>query len=266
VTAPDDWPDEIKARFSALPDDQARAVTLDFYKDMHRQFTESTQAVAQFRKDNEALVRTVEAHGIEPAEAARVLELSAAFTKEPRKVLQQLASEAGVEVFFERPLPAGKLPEFKTAEEMSAYIQQQTLEAVRAEREAAESKAAQQAERERYKAQIRTELEHVRKTYGEPFVKAQTAVMERMVTPLSVEDAYALVNLPTLRKQADEAAQAKAELATAKAEMEAMRKRATVPPTGVNGASKPHPDESRLSPAERAVRTAARRKAAAANA
>lgn len=267
VTAPDDWPSETRQRFEALPNDDARAMTLEFYRDMHRQFTEATQAVAQLRKNHEALAAVAEQHQVDPAEAARVLTLAASFNESPRQVLEQLARDAGIEVFFERPLPAGEIPEFATPAEMAEWVKKQTLTAVEAERQAAEKKAREAADRERYRAQISTELDAARKQYGEPFLAAQTAVMERMVTPLSVDDAWQLLQVETLRKQADEGAQAKRDLAAARAELEANRKRATQPPAGVNGhGAAPALDDARLSPAERATRRAAARKAAAANA
>lgn len=266
VTAPDDWPEDYKARFAALPNDEARAMLLDTYKGMQRAFTESTAEVARVRKDHEDLIKTVETHGVDAAEAARVLKLSASFAENPRQVLQQLAAQAGVEVFFERPLPKGEMPEFKDAAEMAEWVRQDALAKLRVEREAEEARVAEERERETHRNRMREELATVRKTYGENFTKAQTAVMERLLAPLSIEDAYHLVNLPTLRQQAEEGTRAKADLAAARAELEATRKRATQPPAGVNGTGQQSVDESRLSPAERSVRRATARKAAAANA
>ncbi|MEQ8495142.1 MAG: hypothetical protein RLW42_13120 [Gammaproteobacteria bacterium] len=267
VSAPDDWPDDYKARFAALPNDDARAVTLDFYKDMHRQFSESAEQVARIRKEHEDLVRVVEEHGADPAEAGRLLKLDAEFNKNPRQVLQHLASLANVEVFFERPLPEGAVPEFSSAAEMAEWATQQATAKVQAEAEKKAQAEAEEAQREQYRTQLRTELETARKQYGEPFLKAQTAVMERMIQPLSIEDAYNLVSVPALREQAQEAATLRQQLAAAKAEVETMRKRQTQPPGGgVNGHGTADTGKRTGNPAERAVSRARARKEAASHA
>lgn len=266
VAAPDDWPEDYKARFAALPTDDARNMLLDTYKGMQRAFTESTAEVAQIRKDHKDLIETVEKHGVDAAEAARVLNLSATFAENPRKVLQQLAAQAGVEVFFERPLAQGEVPEFKDSAEMAEWVRQDALAQLRRESEAEKAKLAEERERENHRNALRDELAKVRETYGERFTAAQPAVMERLLKPVSIEDAFHLVNLPSLRQQAEEGARAKADLAAARAELEALRKRATVPPAGVNGQGHHKVDDSRMSTAERAVSRATARKAAAANA
>ncbi len=264
VTAPDDWSEEGKAAFAGLPTDEARSAFLGMYKDMHRQFTSEMSTLAELRKGHEELHRTVEAHGIDAEEANRVLSMAAMFAKQPRDVLKQLAAQAGVEVFFERPLPPGEIPEFKTTAEMVEYVRQQTLDAVTKQREAAEQEAQKAAELERHKSEIRTQLAAAHEKFGDGFVQQRTAVMERMVQPISAEDAYSLITLPALRQQAEEGARAKQELAALRAKVEQDRMRATVPPTGAAGGVAP--DLSRLSPAERAARRAEAKIAARANA
>jgi hypothetical protein len=264
VTAPDDWPEDYKQRFTALPTDEARSMLLDSYKDMQRHFTESSQTLTRLRKDHEALVRTVESHGLEVGDANRILGIAKNFDTNPRQVLEQLAKDAGVEVFFERPLPEGEIPEFKSTAEMAAWFDKRAVEREQSARTTAEQKAADDRQREEHRTRLRTELDAARKTHGENFTKAQTAVMERLLKPMSIEDAYLVLQIPALQKQAKEAAATKQELATVKAELESLRKRATQPPAGarLNGQAA-QADESRLSPPERAMRRAASRKAAA---
>lgn len=262
VMAPDDWSEEGKARFAALPDDNARAMVLDTYKDMHRQFTDQMTTLAQLRSGHEELHRTIDQHGIDPEEANRILSMSTVFAKQPRQVLQQLAAQAGIEVFFERPLPAGEIPEFKTSAEMVEYTRQQVLDAVRKEREVAEEESRKAADLDREKTEIRNQVSAARAKFGEGFTNQQPAVFERMLAPLSVEDAYSLLTLPALRQQAEAGARAQQELQALKAKAESDRMRATVPPAGMNGAAKAE-DLSLLPAAERAIRRAEARVRAA---
>lgn len=264
VTAPDDWSEEGKAAFSGLPTDEARTAFLGMYQDMHRQFTTQMSTLAELRKQHEDLHRTIDAHGVDAEEANRVLSLAATFAKQPREVLKQLAAQAGVEVFFERPLPPGEIPEFKSTAEMAEYIRQQTMDAVTKQREEAEQQAQQAAQLEREKQQIRDQLSSAAEKFGPGFAQQRTAVMERMLHPVSAEDAYNLISLPALRKQAEDGARAQQELAALKAKVESERMRSTAPAAGLNGQQEP--DLSRLSAAQRAARRAEAKLAARRNA
>ncbi|MGD9895143.1 MAG: hypothetical protein AB7U18_27985, partial [Dehalococcoidia bacterium] len=208
----------------------------------------------------------VEARGLDAAQAGRILDISQAFDANPRQVLEQLAKDAGLEVFFERPLPDDQIPEFKTTAEMAAWMDKRQQERAAADRAAAEKQTQEKLQRAAATERLRNEFAAAQRTYGAVFETQRTAVVDRMTQPLSVEDAFLLTQLPTLRKHAEEGIRAKQELAAAKAELEGLRKRATQPPAGVMAGQSTGVDESRLSPAERALRRATARKAAATHA
>lgn len=263
VKAPDDWSAQARAAFDGLPNDDARSQLLGMYQDMHRQFTESQQSMAQLRGGYEALHKEFESGNYTPADAQRLIKLDSQFNSDPKGVIQHLAQQAGMEVWFERPLAAGEIPKFDNEAQLAEWVRNQTLEQVRAERDAAERKAKDDAELQRHRDDLSRQLEEASKKHGERFGTQRTAVFDRLVQPLSIEDAFALVTLPELRAQAERATQLAADLAKAHSELEATRKRASGSVQGAVGGEQSGEDLSKLSPVERAARRATARKAAA---
>lgn len=258
LEAPADWSDKHKEVFKSLPNDAARQSVLDMYKDMQRGYVDATTTLARDRKGREELDRVVQTHGVDAAEVNRVLSLSASFAQDPKQVLKQLASQAGVEVYFEKPLAEGEIPDFKDAKEMAEYIRQQTLDAVRKEQALAQENATKEQKLREARTALETEVKDAKKKYAADWDTHQAAVFERLArTPdLSVEDAYALATLPAVRQLAGEAGAAKQELAALKAKMEAERKNATKPINGVGGHAQAA-EERNLRPVERAAKRAA---------
>lgn len=264
VNAPDDWSAEAKARFMALPNDEARQQTLDFYRDMQRDYTQAKTTLAELRKGHEELSQTLDEHGIDAAEAKRVLSLSLDFNKDPRGVIQRLAAQAGVDVFFEAPLAPDQIPEFKSTADMVKWFDERMANQQRSLAEKAEREAAERAALDRDKQVFRDSLQSLAEKYGETFATKRVAVIERMMQPTSMEDAFLLLQLPDLRQQAEEGARAKQELAALRAQVEADRAARTAPPRGAHGV--PGSENSDLSRAERAMARAERKIAARANA
>lgn len=246
--APADWPEAERAKFDALPP-EGRAVTLDFYKRMQGAFTQGMQTLARERQQHAELVQTAER-----------------FQQDPKGVLQALAQQAGVPIFFTEAEARGEIPEFETQADMAAWVARQTEEKLA---------ARQQAEREQL------EREHAQRTAGEAlarelgdaakahpdFAAHQPRVLDvlRRAPGLTVEEAYGLATLPGLLELARAGRTAQTELAALKAEAEKARKAATAPATRSAGSGSPAASKPNLSPAEAAFARAEARLAAARN-
>ncbi len=245
LDAPADWPEKQRAEFGKLPD-EARQTVLGFYRDMQAGFTRATQKLAAERDSLGELVATRDA-----------------FARDPKGTLAQLAKNAGVEIFFDRPLPAGQLPEFKDAAEMARWVTEQVAQ------EATKARTAERAQSERAQA-MREAQDAVTRELGEAKAKfadfdthraAVFGVLER-APGLKVEEAYQLATYANLLKGAGQADALRREIVTLKAELEKRAKLATAPPAlGLNGKSKE--DLSHMSPGQRAYKRAQARLATA---
>jgi len=256
VTAPEDWPPEGKEAFNALPTTEAKQSMVRLYDNMNRGFQESMNKLAQLRKGHEGIVDAMQKHGADQHEVVRLLDLDSAFNQDPKKVLQQLASVAGVPIYFETPLAEGEVPEFKSTAELIEYTRQKTLEDFKKTQQTQLDEDRRKQEAESTKANLRKEFEQAQKDHKD-FTDHKTAVLSKLAENphLSVEDAYHLVTLPALRKLAEEGAAAKQKLAALEAEQEKTRKKHTRPPSG-NGTGAAAQDDKKLSPAERAYNKA----------
>lgn len=249
VTAPEDWPAQYREKFSKLPTDDARTMLLDFYKDMQGGYTRATTELSQQREQHKELFAWREQ-----------------FDSDPKAAIQALAQRAKVEVFFERPLPAGEVPDFKDPKEMASWIAAETDRKVAKMAEERDQKAAEQRRKDEAALQLRAELTDAAKAHAD-FGELKPRIFEKLaaVPGLSVEDAYSLVTLPALVKAAQDGAAAAKELGALKAQIETERKKATQPPVAA-GNGQPKPEDAHLSPAQRAHRRATAKLAAQGNA
>jgi hypothetical protein len=221
TAAPQNWPEELRAKFETLPDD-GRAVLLDLHKGMQGAFTKGMQAIRQ-----------------QEAELGEMLQLREQFQVDPRSVLAQLAKSAGVEVFFERPLPEGEVPQFESAADMAKWAAEQATKRLAAE--TAKQEEARQAEMRTTQARegFKSELTAAAAKYPD-FANHREGIMAVLsATPaLSVDAAYRLATYEGLRKLAVEGQAAKKELLALKKQTETQKANATRPgPTGTGDAN-----------------------------
>ncbi|PKM43246.1 MAG: hypothetical protein CVV05_15480 [Gammaproteobacteria bacterium HGW-Gammaproteobacteria-1] len=272
AAAPENWPKDRREAYAALPDDTSRALVMAFYKDIQAGFTKATQQVAEIVKQNDELFGALKEHGADVPRVKQLLNIGKMFEADPRNVITELAKEKGIEVFFERPLPEGEMPEFKDTAEMAEWMRNQAKsEAERTLKAASDAEEKRQAEREQETARnsakeaLQKELDEAGKEHAD-FGEHKAAVFDTLARApgLSVKEAYHLVRLPALLKLAEEGTQAKAELTKLKAQQERAAKDTTRPPSSRR--AELAPEDKNLSPAERAHKRAQARMAQQQNA
>lgn len=245
VTAPQDWPQPLRERFEKLPDQEARGMVLDIQKDLQRGFTLAMNELAQERTAHKDLFT-----------------LHEKFPSDPKTVINELAKRANLEIFFERPLPEGEVPEFKTPAEMAKWVTEQATRTFRQEQQTAEQARETKAREERAVATLREEFTAAAKDIPD-FDQHRHAVVEALAKApgLSVQQAYRVATYDQVVALAKEGQTAKSELAALKAQNELDRKKATQPPMGLNGAQSAA-DDKHLSPGQRAAKRAQQKIAA----
>lgn len=248
VQAPADWPEAERAKFDALPP-EGRDVTLGFYKRMQGAFTQGMQTLARERQQHAELVQTAER-----------------FQQDPKGVLQVLAQQAGVPIFFTEAEARGEIPEFETQADMAAWVARQTEEKLAARQQAEREQLAREHAQRTAGEALARELGDAAKAHPD-FAAHQPRVLDvlRRAPGLTVEEAYGLATLPGLLELARAGRSAQTELAALKAEAEKARKAATAPATRSAGSGSPAAPKPNLSPAEAAFARAEARLAAARN-
>lgn len=217
LAIPGHWNPELKAKFGGLPS-EAQPMFLEMYQGMQ------------------------DAYAAREQQFSGLLNLQQQFQQNPRAVLEQLAQEAKLPVWFEQPTPKGEIPKFETMEEYNAWRdkenQRQIQEALTRDKE--EREASQRVERARI--EFRGELERTATKYPD-FAAHREGIMTALaeIPGISVEQAYHLATYQGLRQLAIEGQAAKAERDKLKQEVERMKVRATHPgPAGLgNGESVP---------------------------
>lgn len=239
ITAPADWPADRRAAFDAMPP-EARTVALGFYKDMQAGFTHAMQGLAGERQRLGELAKTAEA-----------------FESDPKTVLQKLAAQKGIPLWFEAPAAADEVPDFDNPAEMAKWASEQAHQ--RMQRELAEQRQAEDRQRTAAEADraLREELAAAQKAHAD-FGTHQARIFDLLARApgLSVSEAYGLATLDGLRQMAVDGQTAQRELAALKAEVERSRKALTAPVAGAEGNGQQRTDLQNLSPAQRAVRAA----------
>jgi hypothetical protein len=241
--APENWTADRQAKFNAAPP-EARAVILDFHKEMSAGVTHVLTQLSQERSRHQDLFALNEKFNSGPDGA--------------REVLTGLAKQANIELFFEAPAAEGTVPEevLKDPAKLTKYIEDRAVARAAKERQADTEKAAKEARAVTAREQLTREFQDAVKAHTD-FATHKPAVTQLLqkAPSLSVEEAYRAVTHDALVKLANEAPALKQELATVKAELDALKKKATaLPPGGGPGAQKG--EDKFLSPGERAFRRA----------
>lgn len=244
VEAPSDWPIAQREQFGALPAD-ARALTMQFYKHMQAGFTQAMQTLQGER-----------------GRLGELADLAQAFESDPRAVLERLAAQKNVQVWFERPAATEEVPDFDSPADMAQWV------AERVQRETA--RASEQQEQQRRQQETRTQAEQTlqrelqaARTAHADFDTHQAGVyaLLQRAPGLSVDEAYGLATLAGLRTLAQQGQAAQAELQALRAQVERDRAALTTPVIG-QAATAVRNNDKHLSPAQRAVRSAVRDMAA----
>lgn len=257
LKAPEDWPAEWKARFTGLPNDDARATLLDAYKSMQGGFTRATQRLSQ--QAQELASRYGDAERVQ-----RTMDLAAAFDRDPRATLAHLAQQAGIPLYFEPPAGAQEeIPEFASATEALAWMTKRAKDAALAElrkqndqeRSASEAAATHARTVENLRASLKA-MEDPQKYPDWGHLRESTLALMRQSLDgdggLTVEQAYQLTRYPGLVKLAQEGHAAKAEAQKLRKELDALKAGRTAPPGGYPGSGAGR-DLSQLSPGAAAL-------------
>lgn len=264
LEAPANWPADRRETFSKLPK-EARDLTLAFNKEMQAGYTQATTKLAQQTKGHETLAGTMREIGMSPEQAVETLQLAKGFRDDPKGTLQKLAKQAKVEVFFERPLPAGEAPKFDSPQEMADWVAKQTQEQLDRNAQTRDAANTQKAAVKAAEDDIRTQFTDLAKN-NKDFEQHRAAVVDRMASMVehpTAQDAYDLIlTLPRLKAAAVQGAKDKAALAVANKELETIRKKLTGTPrvSTQRGTAARKPGETRASSAmERAQKRIAAR-------
>jgi len=222
------WSPEVQGKFTALPD-EGKTLVMDFYKGMQASFTQGMQALSDQRKA-----------------ASELLSLQDQFKADPKGVLAHLATSAGVEVFFERPLPEGEIPEFETMQDAVRFAKDAAKREILGELQKDKQATEQKFQAERTREQFQQDLQAAAK-YPD-FVSHKDVIMQALAanSALSAEQADQLATYAGLRQLALEGQSAKTELAKLKKEAETRKAAAgnpgatgtgqAVPPAGAPNA------------------------------
>ena len=238
ATAPDNWPAAMKEQFSALPDDNARDMVLAMNKDMQGGLTKGMQQLKTQIEGNNTLFGLMDKHSVDASAMTDLVSKAVLFNDNPRGLINQLAAEKGIEVFFDEASAKGEVPEFKDAAEMALWAKEQAFKDLKKE-QATQAASDQQATAiKATETRITSEFSQAAKDYPdfmdyrEPVIEKMSAIGENGV---SVDDAYRLSTYDGLRKMADDGQKAVTELAALKQKVEQSKKRDATAPTGGSG-------------------------------
>ena len=260
LQAPQDWPREWTERFAALPTDEARQVVLAMNKDMTAGLQKGLQTLAQQRQGNESLFESMKQTGHEPGEVVALLGLSARFKDDPRGVLEELATQAGIPL---AALQDDAPPEFADAAALAKWASDKAKRDLRRELDVERKQVTAAQQQQYHRDTFNAEL----KAAADQYADLQThwpAVADRISTNplLTVSQAYQLARFGDLQAALGERDALKREVAALKAADEARRKAATAPPGGQGGRGAEQTAPASLSRAEQAFQRAQRRLAA----
>ncbi len=228
LTAPESWPEERKTAFNSL-DQKGQETLLAFYNDMVKGLNKSQEKLASER---EALKGNF---GADADAIKELVETAKTFESDPVAVLTKLADQAGVDIFFS-PQGDEQIPQFESTEEQTRWL---LKEQDRRSNQVAADKAREQAReraKEEQRQQISEQFAQAHKAHPD-LAEHRDAVVEKLTTyQIPVEAAYQLATYESVKQVAAQASGYKAELDKARAEIETLKKSATVPPRGGNGA------------------------------
>ncbi|OQX39844.1 MAG: hypothetical protein B0D91_00730 [Oceanospirillales bacterium LUC14_002_19_P2] len=249
LAAPDSWASDRKDEFGKL-DPRSQKLVLDFYEDMNGGVNKALKKLADERnamRDN---------FGVETSALKELVETGRQFEQDPISVLQKLAEQAGVPVFF-TPQTDEQVPQFESQEEQSRWLLEATRRQAKADAEADRRReAAQRDSSEKIKQELADALD------AHPDLpEHRDAVVGRMAEGgVTAMEAYRLLNWDKVAEMAREGQNAAAEVEKLRAENERLKKAGTRPPAKETGDVQ-SPDDEKLDAYERAYRRAQRAKA-----
>lgn len=247
VEAPADWPAQLQEQFTKLPED-ARPMVLGIAKDLQAGFTRAMQSLADERNHY-----------------GELRDQEQKFKADPKGFIQSLAQQANVEVFFERPLPEGEVPNFESPKDMALWAKEEAKRELLAEQAKRESASQAEADKTARDQEIASEFRTAAADLPD-FGDHREGVLNVMAGSMArgrvtVGEAYRLATYDGLYKLAQEGQKAHKELTKLRAEVERNKKTSTTPPKSKT-AGELNPEEKHLSPGMRAYQRAQRKIAA----
>lgn len=241
--APETWSADRQAKFNTLPT-EARGVVLDFHKEMSAGVTHVLTQLSEERNRHQDLFALNERF-TSGADGAK-------------EVIAQLAQQAKLEVFFERPAADDKIPDDVLADpvKLAQYIEDRAVKRGAKERQAEQEKTAKESRVRQAQDNLTREFQDAGKAHAD-FATHKPAVAQLLqkAPSLSVEEAYRLVTYDGMVKLVNEAGAGKQQLAQAQKELADLKKKATQLPAG-HGAGQPSGEDKTLSPGQRAAKRA----------
>ena len=251
TVTPQDWPTEDRETFEKIPEDGKKLV-LSMHKRMHAGFTYAMTQLAEEKDKHQDLVT-----------------LDTQFQADPKSVIGELAKRAKLEIFFERPLPEGEIPDevLKDPKKYAEYIAAEALKGAQRLFDDQTSKRDKETRTTQAREQLGREFKDAAAAHAD-FESHRPAIVKALQRSpsLSVEEAYRLTTYDALGKLVGEGEKAKRELGKLVADAERAKKEATRLTAGDGaGASANNAADKLKSTGARAYERAAKKLAAGGN-
>ncbi|PJE79664.1 hypothetical protein CI610_01378 [invertebrate metagenome] len=224
---PESWPTDRKDEYSTLPDN-AKSLVLSFYKDMEQGLKKQFNKLDTVKKEFETN------YGLDADSLKTLSEQAQQFKENPETVINQLAEQAGINIYFADPNP-DDIPDFDSQADLVRYLKDQATSEAR--QAAVNLNKQQQAEQQKADMQHQVEQEFSKAYQKYPDLPDhKEAVIDFMSGyNLPVEVAYRLATWEGLEKLAQEGQSQRSKLDKAHAELEKLQKLATIPPGRSDG-------------------------------
>lgn len=228
LTPPDSWPKERKDEFSTLPD-AGKSLLMNIYRDMERGLKQSFDKLATEKK---ALQNQF---GFDTDQLKQLADRARTFQSDPVAVINQLAEEASINVFFEDQ--SEQIPEFDNQQDLVKWMLDKTSNSAR-QAAANEAKALrQQQQQDAIKQKLDVEFAEAYRAHPDLADHQEAIIKYVSGFNLPVEMAYRLATYEGLTQLAQNGQTTLAELNKTKAELEKLQKLATMPPGRADGQS-----------------------------
>lgn len=234
IAAPQDWSAEEQEAFKALPNDESRQQVSGFYKRFQGAFTQAMQSNAQAKqalRDRESQFEGL----------ANLLPLFESGSEGVKTAIKQLATNYGVDIWTEKPLPEGEMPQFESVQEAAIWAKDQALQTLKNDAKAAQDTESQRQAKLANDKQISDEFVSAKQSipdfnnHHESVLHVMSESMARgRMTP---EQGYKVATYDGLRQIAQDGIMAKAELAELKKSIEQQKARSTNPSPGNGGST-----------------------------
>ena len=228
LTPPDNWPEDRRKAFSTLPA-EGKSTLMSIYRDMERGLKQSFDKLSTERKT------LAENYGLEADQLKSLADRAKTFQKDPVAVINQLAEEAGIDVFFQNENE--EIPEFDSQSDLVKYMRDQSRNAAR--QAAADETRHLKEQRHKEEIKLRMEQEFAQAYQKHPDLPDHREAVIKYISGfnLPVEMAYRLATWDGLTSLAQTGQTSRSELDKAKAELEKLQKLATMPPGRPDGQS-----------------------------